>query len=602
MLQKIIVGIASLIVLAAAAAGGWWYAAERGWIAGKPNSPRKENFKAALDEHLRRASNYYQRPCAPVDLSRPPDGMGQAEVRFDWTPAGFRGLVDPRQPQSQRSAQRYAYFAKQGYLTAKTLADGATEYALTWKGYSVSTGQPCFVMAGAERSAEVLSFARKRSENGVDVYEVVARASHQNFAPWAQTPEFKQLYADQSLQRFLEPQPVAYELARGDRGWEVIAEQGRPITAQVRNAVRPEVLARMAGGITAERVRAALDSYLGSPQGAQQSRVCLRLPEAQQVDEGNFDAIRYRVPGGEEPPAPSFTFYNLLSRAPYQGQEPLRGYVIMQKFESLGFATSEKLPGQSFRMSPAAGAVRFTLTPAFLARYGNERCYPVGTVQVEELASFEPLTETNLTPPFVARVKIKPFDEEAAKIVAAFPHFARMQEVGGVLRGMLQYQENDLRVVNVNPQFPVFHPDVSAVHLPTVEGPAPKPGQKPGAEAPVSRERAAQLRKAETLVASMKPGVRSIVQSLLRAGRKPEAVFQYSQLTGEDPATSRDVVDKLEAQTPAAQAPAYSIPGRAYGMPDYPPSTLAPAMVPRAVIAVPPGGLQQQQAMPQRAR
>ena len=203
MLQKIIVGIASLIVLAAAAAGGWWYAAERGWIAGKPNSPRKENFKAALDEYLRRGpTSYYQRPCAPVDMIRPQDGMGPAEVRFDWTPAGFRGLVDPRQPQSQRAAQRYAYFAKQGYLAAKTLADGASEYTLTWKGYSASTGQPCFVMAGAERSSEVLSSAKKRTENGVDVYEVVARASHQNFEPWAQTPEFRQMYADQSLQRF----------------------------------------------------------------------------------------------------------------------------------------------------------------------------------------------------------------------------------------------------------------------------------------------------------------------------------------------------------------------------------------------------------------
>jgi hypothetical protein len=371
----------------------------------------------------------------------------------------------------------------------------------------------------------------------------------------------------------------------------------------MRNAVRPEVLAKMAGGVTAERVRAALDTYLGSPQGAQQTRVCLRLPDAHQVDEGNLDTFRYRVPGGEEPPAPSLTFYNLLSRAPYQGQEPLRGYVMMQKFEALGFATSEKLPGQSFRMSPAAGAVRFTLTPAFLARYGNERCYPIGTAQVEELTSFEPLTETNLTPPFVARVKIKPFDEEAAKIVAAFPHFARMQEVGGVLRGMLQYQDNDLRVVNLNPQFPMFHPDVSAVRLPVVEGPALKPGQKPGTEAPVSRERAAQLRKADALVASMKPGVRAIVQNLLRAGRKPEAVFQYSQLTGEDQATSRDVIDKLEAQTPAAQAPAYSIPGQSYGFPAQTYGAPVPAMIQPQRVIVAPGSVEGRAvAVPQPAR
>ncbi|MSP98135.1 MAG: hypothetical protein EXR29_13155 [Betaproteobacteria bacterium] len=94
---------------------------------------------------------------------------------------------------------RYAFFAKQGYFAAKTLPDGAIEYTLTWKGCAAPTGQACFQMASAERSVEVLSFAKKRTENGVDVYEVVVRAAHQNVEPWAQTPEFKQVFADQSL-------------------------------------------------------------------------------------------------------------------------------------------------------------------------------------------------------------------------------------------------------------------------------------------------------------------------------------------------------------------------------------------------------------------
>jgi hypothetical protein len=593
MLQRVIVGLASLIVLAAAAAGGWWFAADRGWIAGKPNSARKENFKLALDEHLRRGASYYQRPCAPVDMTRPPDGMGPADVRFDWTPAGFRAVVDPRQPQTQRAAQRYPYFAKQGYMEAKALAEGATEYTLTWKGYGASTGQPCFVMAKAERLADVLSFSKKRTENGVDVYEVVARAAHQGWEAWSQTPEFKQIYADQSLQRYLEPQPVAYELARGDRGWEVIGEQGKALSAQTRNAVRSEIVARMAGGVTAERVRTALEGYLASPQGAQQARLCLRPPEQHQVDEGNLDAYRYRGPGGAELSAPTLTFYNVLMRQPYAGQESLRGYVLMKKLEALGFATSETLPAASFRDQPAAGAVRFTLAPSFLARFSQERCYPVGTAQVDAVVSFEPITETSLAPPFVARVKIKPFDEEGAKIIAALPHFARMQEVGGVLRGTLQYHENDLRVANLQPHFPMYHPDVSAVRLPVVESP---PGQKPKA-AEIRPERAAQLRKADALVASMKPGVRAIVLGLVRYGRKAEAIQQYSALTGEDQATSRDVVEKFIAVTPEAQQqtpvpvyanpyaspPIYAVPSPGYP----PPAMLAPGSVQQRAIGAP---------------
>lgn len=540
MLQKIVVGLAALIVLAAAGGGGWWYAAERGWIAGKPNSPRKENFKAALDEHLRRTTNYYQRPCAPVDMNRPRDGMGPAEVRFDWTPAGFRAVADPRQPQTQRAGPRYAFFAKLGYMAAKALPDGSTEYTLTWKGYAASTGQPCFQMAGAERQAEILSFAKKRTENRVDIYEVVARAPHQGVEAWAQTPEFRQLFADQSLQRYLEPQPVAYELARGESGFEVIAEQGRALTTQMRNAIRPEVLTKLAGGVTVERVRAALDAYLASPQGAQQARLCLRLPESQQADESTLNDFRYRGPAGGDQPAPTFTFYNLLSRAPYVGQEPLRGYVLMRKLEELGHATSETLPAAAFREQPAAGVVRFTPTAAFLARFAQERCFPVGIAQVEEIARFDPLTETNLTPQFVARAKIKPYDEEAAKIVAALPHFARMQEAGGVLRGALQYHDSELRVVNLNPQFPMYFPDVSAVRLPVVEAPALKPGQKP---APVQKPAPPQA---------------------------PRAVTR----------------------------PQYYMPGFVPA-----PVQVAPAYPPPAVMAVPPGGLQQRAiGAPQRAQ
>ncbi|MFN0301455.1 MAG: hypothetical protein ACKVQU_14005 [Burkholderiales bacterium] len=486
MLQKFIVGLASLVVLGAAAGGGWWYAAERGWIAGKPSAPRSENFKRALDEHLRRTTVYYARPCAPVEMTRPQDGMGPTDIRFDWTPAAFRAVIDPRQPQLQHIGARYAFFAAQGYMDAKALADGATEYTLNWKGYAASTGQACFLMAGAERNAEILSFAWKRNENGVDVFEAIARTPHQNFEAWVLTSEFKKIFADQSLQRYLEPQPVAYEFAREERGFEVIAEEGRALTTRMGNAIRPEVLTKLAGGVTAERVRAALDAYLITPDGAARTRICLGLPESGQADENTLDGFRYRGPGGIEQPAPTFTYYNLLTRAPYHGADPLRGFVMMQKLEALGHASAETIPVFAFRDQPVAGAVRFTPSAAFIARYGSERCYPIGTTQVEEIVRFETLTETNLTPPFVARVVIKPFDEEAAKIVAALPHFARMQEVGGVLRGVLQYHDNVLKVVNVTTQYPVFHADVTAVQWPVVEAPLPPGGLfSPTPHAPV---------------------------------------------------------------------------------------------------------------------
>ncbi|MSP98134.1 MAG: hypothetical protein EXR29_13150 [Betaproteobacteria bacterium] len=357
------------------------------------------------------------------------------------------------------------------------------------------------------------------------------------------------------------------------------------------NAIRPEVQAKLAVGVTLERVRATLDAYLATPQSAQQSRLCLRLPESQQADENSLDSYQYRGPAGGEQPAPTFTFYNLLTRTRYVGQEALRGYVLMQKLEALGYATLETFPAAAFREQPAAGAVRFTSTAAFLARFEQESCYPVGTAQIDSVVRFEPLKEKNLTPPFVARVKIKLFDDESAKIVAALAHFARMQGVGGLLRNVLQYHDNELKVVNLNAQYPMYHPDVSAVRLTVEEGPAPRPGQKPGVGVPVSRERAAQLRKADALVASMKSGVKSIV----RAGRKAEATQQYSALTGEDLVTSREVVERFVPVTSGAQTPVpvyanphgspliYAVPATAY-----PPSpAMAPGSVQQRAIAVP---------------
>ncbi len=71
---------------------------------------------------------------------------------------------------------RYTLLAKQGFFTPAPLGEGAVEYTLTWKGMAASPMQSCIQFASGVREAEVLSHEKKRSENGVDVYEVVARA------------------------------------------------------------------------------------------------------------------------------------------------------------------------------------------------------------------------------------------------------------------------------------------------------------------------------------------------------------------------------------------------------------------------------------------
>ncbi|MBK8064262.1 MAG: hypothetical protein IPK29_09605 [Betaproteobacteria bacterium] len=498
MSKKLLVVAAVLVLLAAAGAGGWWLAADRGWIAGKPNSPRAENFKRAIDAHLARTANANSPPCAPVSAERARDGMGPPGVRYDWSPASFLHVVDPRQPGSQAQAQRYALLARHGYFAATAAADGSIAYTLSWKGMAASPGQNCIRFAGSERAAQVLSHAKKRSGNGVDVYEVVARPVHTHIEPWAQTPEFRTVFNDAGLARVLEPQPVAFELARGAGGFEVIAEQGRAVPdLNASGGLRPAVLARLAGGLTAERVRAALEAWAASPHGVSQTRLCLRLPEMHQADEVGappldpLNPARGAAPGEE---GLVYTYYNLLTRAPQQ-QEALRGYVLMKTLEELGLASSSSLPAAEFRGQPAAGAVRFAPGQAFREQYAKtrERCLPIANLYVEEVVHFEAIGEFRPAPSFLARMKAKPYDEATARVYAAFPHFARLQETGAVLRGTLQFrmegEQGTLQVANGNVLVPVFHPDITEVRLPAVEAPPPVPAgraAKPAAAGPPS--------------------------------------------------------------------------------------------------------------------
>lgn len=244
----------------------------------------------------------------------------------------------------------------------------------------------------------------------------------------------------------------------------------------------PLLASRLAGELTAERLRGAIDAWL-SGRGAKRARVCLQLPRAKEADESTIRRARRSRPAQKEPI--SYTFYNVLERKGRAANRVLTGYQSLRMLESLGLANSELFPAEEFKGRAAAGAVRFTLTPEFAARLvaGGRGCVPVGTVSVEELLRFDPISASNPTPQFHARVALKAYDAQAEALIKAYPHLARLQTIGGAMRGQVRYKDRDIEVRSAQLMLPRFQPDLSGVALPTVEGTAPvqiaPPAQKP---------------------------------------------------------------------------------------------------------------------------
>jgi len=479
-MNSITVALAKLIVALAIAAGAWWIAAEQGWIPGRPDSPRAENFKRAIDQQLALQGGSRSRACAPLRVRRPANGMGPPGVRFDWTPAGFVIAVDARREPQPNLAPQIALLAAQGFFDSKPLADGAIEYALTWKGFAASPRQGCFEFAGNSYDTEVLSFKAKGVARDVELYEVIARPALRGIAAWAQTPEFRAAFGANTLRRILEPEPVAYELARVEGGFEVLTARGRPVRR--RGAMDPLLASRLAGDLTAERLRGAIDGWL-SGRGAQRARVCLQLPRANAADETNIRRARRARTTQDEPI--TYTFYNLLARQGRAADRVLAGYQSLRTLETLGYAKSELFPAEEFKGRAAAGAVRFTLSAEFAARLvaGGRACVPVGTVSVEEVLRFDPISASNPRPQFHARVALTAYDAEADALIKAYPHLARLQAVGGALRGKVRYEDRGIEVRSAQLMLPHYQPDLSGVSLPTVDADAPvqiaPPAQKP---------------------------------------------------------------------------------------------------------------------------
>lgn len=542
-MKKTLITLLVLAILGGGSFGGWWVAADRGLIAGKPNSPRAENFKAAIDHHLAQgARNFHSQPCvsapaAPALQGTP--GGGFKDTRFDHTPAGFFASPDLRSDPGGSIKNRLAFLEKQGLLQSATNAGGGIEYTMTWRGFAASNGSGCFHVASAEREAKVIGFEKKRTENGVDIYEVTATALPQSVEAWAQTPEFKDLFPQQSgLLRQLNPDPVVYELARGDRGFTVISERGQPIRSA--SSEQAAITAKLIGQLTAERVKVAAQSWMArSSEHTAGNRLCLQLPGANEVDQITPD------PRTTPPTAAatdlSFDLYNLVNRELREGDPRLRSYAFLRRLESLGIARSELLNFSEFNGAPAQGGVRFVLPRSFTERFagGPRGCYVLGTLQVEEAIRFAPFSTGLPNPPFTARLALTPVDEDAKRIIAAFGHYSRVAEAGAVLSGVLNYKDGELQVGHAQLRLPAFHPDVSGLRLPAIQTGLSRPpaAAGTGARGLINVPNAQSGSLSNTAVHAIGVYEGRLPGGLRReAGSHPEGVVNVTLHPGRDPA------------------------------------------------------------------
>ncbi|MBY0266145.1 MAG: hypothetical protein K2W84_07015 [Burkholderiales bacterium] len=539
-MKKLLLTLLVLAILGGGGFAGWWYAADRGLIAGKPNSPRAENFKAAIDHHLAQgARNFYSQPCVSVPVPPGTQGGGFKDTRFDHTPVGFFVSPDLRNDPGGSIKNRLAFLEKQGLLQSSITAGGSTEFVMTWRGFAASNGNGCFHVSSAERDAKIIGFEKKRSENGVDIYEVTASAQPKSIEAWAQTPEFKDLFPQQSgMLRQLNPDPVIYELARGDTGFTVITERGQPTRSPA--SEQAAITVKLVGKLTADRVKAAAQSYIArTSEHVANNRLCLQLPGAHEVDQITPDP---RVTASTAAATDlSFDIYNLINRELRDGDPRLRSYAFLRRLETLGIARSELLNYSEFNGAPAQGGVRFVLPRSFTERFagGPRGCYVLGTLQVEEAIRFMPFSTGQPNPPFTARLALTPVDEDAKRIIAAFGHYSRVAEAGAVLSGTLNYKDGELQVGHAQLRLPTFHPDVSGLRLPVIQtGLSRPPGAAPlGARGFISVPNAQSGSLTGTAVHAIGVYEGRLPGGLRReAGSHPEGVVNVTVHPTRDPA------------------------------------------------------------------
>lgn len=376
--------------------------------------PAAEDFKRALDAHLLQAGAYLPRPCVRVGFHLGAPERAFPGTEFDWTPASFLSRHDADSPKVGNPEGPYQLLARHGLMQARTLADGAREYTMTWKGFGASDGQGCFFTGGGALDMVVHSFEKARGEGGRETWRVAATGRPKDLEPWARDPEYSQHFNSYSNSRS-ELYRRTYEIERTGRGYSVVTKRNAEYEAAMKNPVirawqsererkrkAPATIAAEVGRLTPERVSALIAEYLKEGY-APSSRVCFWMPHM--VDEANFIEIA-NTPAGAPRPVPFMTLYNLEWR-PGGANDLMRHYDILTRLQAAGLAGMARVPATEYRGGKANGALRFELTPAGLAMLGpKERssCLELGEMEVSEIVHFEQFDQATVRPRFGALV------------------------------------------------------------------------------------------------------------------------------------------------------------------------------------------------------
>lgn len=501
-MRNLVLAASVLAIVGSLGVGGWQYALERGWIAGKPNSPRPENFKRALDRYLPHTVDPQKRLCAPLGYgSRYGLSKGFPDTRFYFTPPTFLARLDSESAADLR--ERLDHFARHGYLSAVQGRDGMLQYTMTWKGLGASDGAGCMYLAGVERDVSILSFAHARIEHGEEIWQVVAVPRPKNLESWVADPAFAGLFERDGIhyQSEIEPAPVSYEVARRKDGFQVLGEQAAA-SAQRVPAVGGEL--PPTGKVDDARLKELIDVYIAKGQGTR-NYVCLQsvgLGADEATEDPPIEPGRSAVKG-------TVTYYNVLERAGEALRPVLLGFETMRRLESLGLASSELMVAGAYKRRAAAGGVRFALRPELKALYVTARnCFAVGTIVSADIVSAQPFSATAVRPRFWARMRMQVREGQEA-LVGKFGHLVRMRDEGIPAMGTLAKSGDQVEVASLSWYVPEFFVDPSEVQLPVIESPPAAPPPAAQTQEPPARKLQRE-RKIPRTLGPLRPGERLV--------------------------------------------------------------------------------------------
>lgn len=416
---------------------------------------------AALDARLlARAGLYFSRNCVKIGyepFSKAIKRTTFEDTRFAYNPAAFRMVLEPNAAILGHVVQaRLRLLAKAGLLAEKPLPGGATAFSMTWKGFAASGKTGCFKTLEARPGAELLSW-KGRSENGVVLYDVVARVSPGKPAAWAKSKAFADAFGASAVEA-LKDKTRVFGLALGRHGYVVLSEDGRRVRRDRYDQDLAEIYIRRAGPVNAASIARRIQGELNT-RLQRESILCLPLPWPDEADEAGFIRIVHGRAGPVRTAEAHFTYYDLPGVSLPKREKRLRGYAKLRKLEALGLAQSERI---------AAKAVRFTVGDPRLQgplKQPPTGCFMVGRLVVDKVLDFEPLEPWRLESRVSARLKVLPFGPLGARAIALYGNFRRMAEVGVGVRVTMQAAAEGLRFFGEIPRLR-YEPDLSKVSLP----------------------------------------------------------------------------------------------------------------------------------------